>query len=75
MPAFLVVLFHGNEVFHRFLYDFEQASRAHAAAYAHGDDNIACSTAFPFDQGMTDQTGARHAVGMPNGNSATIDIE
>ena len=40
------------------LQHFEQASRPHATADAHGHDDILCTAPFALDQGVTDHAGA-----------------
>lgn len=53
---------------------FKQARRAHTGANARGDDDVFDSAAFPFDQGVTDEPGSGHAIGMPDGDTAAIYV-
>src|SRR5438270_4224878 len=53
--------------------DLEQARRAHAAADAHGDDDVFRAPAPPFDERMADEARAGHAVRMADGDGAAVD--
>ena len=54
---------------------FEQPSRAHAAADAHGDDDVPDFPAPSLDQRVPDEPCATHAVWVANRDRATVDIE
>ncbi len=53
----------------------EQAGRTHAAADAHGDDNVFCAAALAFDQRVAGETRAGHAIRVADGNAATIHVQ
>ena len=57
------------------LANLEQPHRAHAAADAHGGDDVFRATSFAFDQRMADHACAGHAVGMANRNRAAVDVQ
>src|SRR5258705_2604156 len=56
-------------------YDLEQASRALAAADAHGDDGVFDAAPFALDQRVPGHACARHAVGVTDGDRSAIDVE
>src|SRR5690606_37954281 len=45
------------------------------AADAHGDDHVFHAAALPLDQGVPDHAGARHAIGMADGDRAAVDVQ
>ena len=53
----------------------EQPGRAHAAADAHCDDDLARAAPLALDQRVADHARARHAVGMADRDRAAIDVE
>src|SRR5882762_7861644 len=53
----------------------EEPGRAHSAADAHGDDDVLHAAPPPFDEGMSYEPRARHAVGMADGDGASVDVE
>src|SRR5580704_8124817 len=55
--------------------DFEQSRRAHAAADAHGHDDIARAAPLAFDQRVTGEAGAAHPIRMPDRDRAAVDVE
>ena len=55
--------------------DLKQACCTHATANAHADHHIANASALAFQQGVADQSGARHAKRVTNGNGAAVDVE
>src|SRR5881394_1117301 len=57
------------------LQHFEQTRRAHAATHAHRDHDVAHAAALALDERMAHQPRTGHAVRMPDGNCATIDVE
>src|SRR5580704_10582605 len=52
----------------------EKTGGAHAAADAHGHDDVLDAAAFALDQRVPDQARARHAVGVADRDRAAIDI-
>ena len=53
----------------------EQPRRAHAAADAHGGDDIFGAAALAFDQRVAGEARARHAVGVADRDGAAVDVE
>src|SRR5438046_4922309 len=53
----------------------EEARGTHAAADAHGDDDVLGAAAAAFDQRVADEARARHAVGMANRDGAAVHVE
>lgn len=54
--------------------NLEQAGGTYAAANAHTDDHVLHSAALAFDQCVADHARTSHAVGVTNGDAATIDV-
>src|SRR6185295_6269082 len=52
----------------------EQPCRAHAAADAHGDDDIFGAAALAFDQRVAGHPRAAHAVGMADRDRPAVDV-
>src|SRR5947209_4100953 len=57
------------------VHNFEQPRCTHAAADAHGDDDVLRAAPAAFDQRVADKAGARHAVGMADRDGAAIHVE
>src|SRR5881296_3502762 len=55
--------------------NLEQAGRAHAAADAHGADDVTGAAALALDQRVADHARAAHAVRMADGDRAAVDVE
>src|SRR2546425_291299 len=53
----------------------EQARRAHAAADAHGADDVARAAALALDERVADHARAAHAVRMADGDGAAVDVQ
>src|SRR5262249_12095230 len=53
----------------------EQPRRAHAAADAHGDDDVLRLAAAAFDQGVAGAACAGHAVGVADRDRAAVDVQ
>src|ERR1700693_2221163 len=53
----------------------EQPGRAHSAAHAHRHDGVAHAAAPALEQRVTDEPRPGHAVRMPDGNPAAIDVQ
>src|SRR5687767_606916 len=54
---------------------FEHAGRAHAATDAHRDAHALGAAALAFDQRMTGEALAAHAIRMADGDRAAVDVE
>src|SRR5213594_710439 len=54
---------------------FEEARRPHPTADAHGADDIARPASLALDQRVADHPRAAHAVRVPDGDGATVDVE
>ncbi len=61
MPTKISIGINSKELIERHLQHLEQARRAHAAADAHGDDDMLRAAALAFDQRMA----VRRAPDMP----------
>ena len=57
------------------LHHLEQAGCAHAAADTHRDDNVPGAATPTLDQGVADQTRARHPVRVADRDRPAVDIE
>src|ERR1700722_19617891 len=57
------------------MHDFEQPGSPHSTADAHRHDGISGFPPPPFDQRMTRQPGAGHAVGVADRDRTAVDIE
>ena len=55
--------------------NLEHTRSAHAAANAHRHAHPLRATALAFDERMTRQALATHAIGMAHGNGATVDVQ
>src|ERR1700742_471231 len=55
--------------------DFEQAGGAHAAADAHGDDDVTHLAPFALDERVPDHARAAHAVGVPDADGAAVHVQ
>src|ERR1035437_8586972 len=55
--------------------NLKQARRTHAAAHAHGHNDVSDSPSASLDQRMRCQAVTRHAIRMADGNGAAVDIE
>src|ERR1700722_6918839 len=55
--------------------DFEQSGRAHAAADAHGHDDIARAAPLAFDQRVPGHARAAHAIGVADRDRAAVDVK
>src|SRR6266851_7458031 len=53
----------------------EQSGRAHAAADAHGNDDVADAAALAFDEGVAGEARGAHPVGMAYRDGAAVDVE
>src|SRR2546425_191058 len=53
----------------------EQSRRAHAAADAHGADDVARAAALALDERVADHARAAHAVRMADGDGAAVDVQ
>ena len=52
----------------------KQTGCTHATANTHGHHHILDATAFTFNQGVSYQTCACHAIGVTNRDAATVDV-
>src|SRR5262245_14454313 len=57
------------------LRDLEETGGAHAAADAHGADDVADAAALALDEGVADHPRAAHAVGVADRDGAAVDVE
>src|SRR5439155_16119482 len=55
--------------------DLEQTGGAHAAADAHGADDVAGAAALALDERVTHHPRAAHPVGVPDRDGAAVDVE
>src|SRR2546422_5900658 len=53
----------------------EKTRRAHAAADAHGDDDVLRAAPLAFDERMAGEARARHTVGVTEGDRAAVDVQ
>ena len=54
---------------------FEEAGGAHSTANAHRDDYMSGATPLAFNERVSDQPRARHAIGMTDRDRAAIDVQ
>src|SRR5437899_346973 len=59
----------------RSMHDLEQAGRAHAAADAHGDDDVLGLAPAALDQGVAGAARAGHAERMADRDRAAVDVQ
>src|SRR6266581_4543250 len=53
----------------------EKTRRAHAAAYAHGDDDVFRAAAPAFDERVAGEPRPGHAIGVAEGDRAAVDVQ
>src|SRR5215203_187245 len=56
------------------MHHLEQAGGAHAAADAHGADDVFRALAAALDEGVPDHPGSRHAIRVADGDGAAVDV-